>query len=194
MKDVVESKTRDQLIAERLTNNPDAMENIFNHVAQGGSLVELAKMWDIPYWAIAGYTSQEGRDKVLNRAMVLRSEYWIEKLKGLVQELTESNIKDFFKDDGTLKRIDEMPEVKSAAIQSLKIVEYFEGSGKEKMQVGFTKEIKFWDKTKSIEMLAKILGMFVEKHEHSHTIKLEDLVGASQDVIDVDKTDTSKEI
>ena len=53
MKDVAPIKSRDELIAERLTNNPEAMESIFNHVAQGGSLVELAKMWDIPYCAIS---------------------------------------------------------------------------------------------------------------------------------------------
>lgn len=196
MKDVTPKETRDERISRMLTNNATAMETIFNHVAQGGTLVELAKTWDIPYWSVAGYTSIEGRDKILQRAMILRSEYWIEELKGLVKDLTQTNIKDFFNPDGTLMRIDEMPDAKAAAIAQLEIVEYFEGEGKEKMQVGFTKKIKFWDKSKSIDQLAKFLGAFVEKVEHTHTLKLEDLVGASQDVtpIDVDKSNTDKEI
>lgn len=200
MKDVTPIKSRDELIQERLYQNPDAMEHIFNHVSQGGTLTELAKMWEVPYWAMAAYTSKEGRDSILQRAMVLRSEYWIEKLKGLIQELTESNISDFFNEDGTLKKTTEMPRHLTANIQSLEIVEYFEGSGREKMQVGFTNKIKFWDKTKAIEMLAKINGMFVDRHEHKHqhVVKLEDLVAGSQDVTPiethVDKSDSPKEI
>ena len=161
MKDVVESKTRDQLIAERLTDNPDAMEHIFNHVAQGGSLVELAKMWDIPYWAIAAYTSQEGRDKVLNRAMVLRSEYWIEKLKWIIQQLSESNIQDLYDENGAILNPKDMPRTLAACVQPIEVFEEFDYMDGQKIKIGETKKVKFWNKDKNLEMLAKIYGLFV---------------------------------
>ena len=195
MKDVTPKETRDERIARMLTNNPEAMETIFNHVAQGGTLVELAKTWDIPYWSIAAYLAKDpGRDKIVQRAMILRTEYWIEKIKQTLNDLNDSNIQDLYQDDGSLLNPKDMPRTLAASIAAIESVEYFEGAGRDRMQVGWVKKVKFWDKTKSIEMLAKVLSMFVEKHEHTHTVKLEDLVGASQDIIDVDKSDTSEEI
>jgi phage terminase small subunit len=190
VKDVVELKSRDQKIAEALDDNADAMETIFNHVSQGGALTELAKMWDIPYWSITAYIAKEKtRGEILNKAMISRSEYYIERVKQLLNELTESNIQDLYDDNGNLLNPKDMPRTLAACVASIEVFEEFEGTGRERHQIGVTKKVKFWDKTKSIELLAKTMGMFVEKRVHEHKFSLEDLVVASHDVKDVTPID-----
>ncbi len=48
----------------------------------------------------------------------------------------------------------------AAAISSIEIEALFEGVGKERKQIGYTKKLKFWDKNSAIEKAMKHLGAF----------------------------------
>lgn len=176
---------------KEILSNPESPMTVYRHVANGGTMTELAKMWGIPYHEVYSMMqSTEKNSTLLSRATIARGEFYVEKVKGLLNDLTNSTIKGLYNDDGKLKPVHEMDDVLAASVASIKSTEYFEGEGRDKAQVGWIKEVKFWDKTKAIEMLAKSLGMFIEKHEHTHKLTLEDLVVASRepkDVIDIDK-------
>ena len=48
----------------------------------------------------------------------------------------------------------------AAAISSVEVREEFEGQGESRKLVGYTKKIKFWDKTAAINMAMRHLGQF----------------------------------
>lgn len=65
-----------------------------------------------------------------------------------------------FDHENRLLPIHDMPEDVRRAISSVKVDELWEGSGKDREQIGVTKEVKFWTKTQGLEMLARTLALF----------------------------------
>lgn len=70
-------------------------------------------------------------------------------------------------DDGTLKPIHELDDDTAAAIAGLEVEELWEGKGEGREHIGRVKKIKLSDKKGALDSLAKHLGMFVERHEHT---------------------------
>lgn len=77
-----------------------------------------------------------------------------------------SDIRKYFKDDGSLKNITDLDDDAAAAVASVEVDELFDGSGKDRVQIGFTKKFKFWDKNSALEKIGKHLKMFTEKIEY----------------------------
>ncbi len=81
--------------------------------------------------------------------------------------------------NGRLLPIHDIPEEVRIAISGIKVFEEFEGFGKDRIQVGEVREIKFWDKLKALELLGKNLKLFTDKVELSGKVTLADLVAGS---------------
>lgn len=64
--------------------------------------------------------------------------------------------------NGQIKDIHVIPINIRRAISSIEVIEEFSGKGENKEFIGFTKKIRFWDKNKALESLAKHLGLFAE--------------------------------
>ena len=86
------------------------------------------------------------------------------------------NPKHLFNNDGTLKGIHEIDDDTIAAINGVEVQEIFEGSGKDREQVGTLHKLKIVDKKGALDSLAKIQGMFIDKVEHSGKITIDDLI------------------
>lgn len=86
--------------------------------------------------------------------------------------LARTDIGQAYDEKGRLKPIHEMPEDVRRAISGVKVFEEFEGTGKDRVQIGEVREVKFWDKVKGLELLGKHLKLFTEKVEHSGTVKI----------------------
>jgi len=83
-------------------------------------------------------------------------------------KLANSDLRELFNQEtGALLPIKEWPDHIAACVASFEVEELFEGSGKDKMQIGFTKKVRFWDKTKSLELLGKHLKLFSDRLELS---------------------------
>lgn len=82
-------------------------------------------------------------------------------------KIAMADIGQAFKEDGSLKTLHDMPEEIRRAIAGVDVFEEFEGRGEDREQIGFTKKVRFWDKTKALEMLGRHLRMFTDKMEHS---------------------------
>jgi len=65
-----------------------------------------------------------------------------------------------FHDDGSPKPINELDDDTAAAIAGLDVEEKFEGSGDERVFVGYTKKYKVADKNSSLEKLFKHHGLY----------------------------------
>jgi len=74
-----------------------------------------------------------------------------------------SDIRQLFNQDGSLKKITELPAELSAAIQSIEVVAKSQAGG----QVEYVHKIRLTDKIRALELLGKYLKMFVDRHEHT---------------------------
>ena len=63
-------------------------------------------------------------------------------------------------DDGTPKGLHELDDSTAAAIAGLDVLEEFEGSGQDRVQVGVVKKYKIADKKGMLDTLVRHLGMF----------------------------------
>ncbi len=69
-----------------------------------------------------------------------------------------SNVKSIFDEDGSLKPLSEMSDAEAACIAGIEVVELFEGKGDKRVQTGYIKKVKLWDKSKSLSDLNVMLG------------------------------------
>ncbi len=142
----------------------------------------------------AGYspkTAQEQSSDLLSRPIVssrveallaARNERTAITADTILQELRKialSDIGEAFDESGQLKPIKEIPKEIRQAISSVESIEQYEGSGRERKYIGELKKVKFWEKTKALEMLGRHLKLFTDKVEHSGTVSLAQLVEGS---------------
>jgi phage terminase small subunit len=110
--------------------------------------------------------------KVLLRIQELQRELWErdtatrERTIAEISRIALSDIRKLFNVDGTLKRVDELPEEVAAALAQ---IEYNDD--------GQVRKVKLWDKNAALEKLCKILGLF-EKDNRQRSDPLTELLGA----------------
>lgn len=73
-----------------------------------------------------------------------------------------------FNPDGSLKAIHDIPEDIRRAISGFEVEELFAGNGKDRLQIGTLKKVKFWSKDKNIETLMKHKGLFGEDNKQKN--------------------------
>ncbi len=84
-----------------------------------------------------------------------------------VARLGFSDLRKLFGKNGELLPIQQWPDDVAAAVSSVEVDELFEGFGENRVQVGYTKKVKLWDKGKALEMLGRHLKLFVDRMEHT---------------------------
>lgn len=87
----------------------------------------------------------------------------------VLQELSRlgfSDIRKAFDANGNLKRPEDWDDEFAASVASVEVVTRNIGDG----EVEHVHKIKVWDKNSALEKIAKHLGMFIERHEHTGQI------------------------
>lgn len=74
----------------------------------------------------------------------------------------------FFNQDGSPIPIQELDDDTAMALAGMDVMEEFEGSGADRVFVGYTKKFKLTDKRASLELLGKHLKLFTDKTEVSN--------------------------
>ncbi len=113
----------------------------------------------------------EIKDEIVTTQMVL---------KGLL-EIAQVDFAEAYDENSNLKPIKDIPPAIRRAMSSIEVEELFQGRGNSAERIGYLKKVKFWDKTKSYELLGKHLKLFSEKFEVHHKVTLEDLVAGSHE-------------
>lgn len=158
-------------------SKPDTMRNMYRHVANGGSIIDLCETWGARYSDVMFWVHNDAKRKSMYEdALQAQAEWAVRRVLKEVQTIGVMDIRQAYDDDGRLINPKDMSRETAAAIQSLESVEYFEGSGKDREQVGWVKKVKFWNKLDAIKMMMQNLGMLVERVEHSGRVTLEQLV------------------
>jgi phage terminase small subunit len=68
-----------------------------------------------------------------------------------VARLAFSDHRRLYNSDGTLKRPDELDDDTAAAVASVEVFEQYEGRGKSRTLVGYTKKVKLSDKNAALD-------------------------------------------
>lgn len=89
--------------------------------------------------------------KQRNQKLIIEADDVLRKILALA----DSDVREAFNPDGTLKAMDQWPDALAKCVSSVEVDEIYEGRGEDRKFVGYTKKIKLWDKVKSLEMLAK---------------------------------------
>ena len=69
-----------------------------------------------------------------------------------------SDIRKVFDDKGNLINVTDIEDNAAANISSVEIFEEFEGKGNERIFIGNTKKVKFYDKVAALDKLARMIG------------------------------------
>ena len=103
-------------------------------------------------------------------------EYKIDKVKILkeMELLATVNMAEALNEDGSMKKVSEMPLAVQKALSAIDTQEIYEGTGQDRVYVGDLKKIKLFDKTRSLEMLGRHLKLFTDVVEHKFTDALAD--------------------
>lgn len=91
----------------------------------------------------------------------------------VLQEMTSLALVDargFWNADGTLKNISDLTAEQGAALAGFEAIIKNATAGDKKQDL--VHKIKFWDKPRSLEMLAKHFGLLTDKVEHSGSIEI----------------------
>lgn len=97
-----------------------------------------------------------------------------------LSRLGYTDLRGLYKEDGTIKDPKDWSDEIAHAVAGVEVTELFEGSGADRTWIGYTKKVKFWDKTKALELLGKHKKLFTDKVEHSGKLTLEDLLDESR--------------
>lgn len=79
--------------------------------------------------------------------------------------LARFDIRRLYKEDGSLKAIHELDDETAAAIQGIEQVEQYEGTGADRVFVGYLHRYKIADKNAALEKLFKHFGLYKEDNE-----------------------------
>lgn len=74
-----------------------------------------------------------------------------------------ADLRGAFDDRGNLRRPEDWPDALAAAVSSVEVVTRSLGES----EVEYVHKLKLWDKNSALEKIAKHLGMFIERHQHT---------------------------
>lgn len=89
-----------------------------------------------------------------------------EVILGELLRIARVDIAEAFEEDGNLRPLSEIPEDVRRAVAGIEIDDRWEGKGEDATRYT-VKKLKFWDKPRALELLAKNLGLLVDRHEVS---------------------------
>lgn len=118
-------------------------------IAQAFVRAKLAETLTADLDAVDGILARALRDEV---TAVKK----LEDVEAEVARIAKVDIAKAYDDTGRLKSIHDIPEDVRRAIAGVEVEELFEGQGESSVKIGDLVKVKFWDKPRALEMLAKM--------------------------------------
>lgn len=158
----------------RITSEPEFIDEVCDHVANGGTLVGLAKIYNVRFSDLTkAIRLNPEHQKKYDQALIDRNEWTAESITEIINRLKDFDVRLLYDEHGGMLPPQLWPEDISIAV------------------AGITKDgVKLVDKTKAIDMLGKHIKFFVENINHSGSLSLEDLVIGSYNTEPTNISDT----
>lgn len=100
-----------------------------------------------------------------------------------------SDVGDLFDENGKMLEPKAWPRRTRRAVASVEVDELFDFDNGRKVQIGYTKKVKFWPKVPALELLGKHQKLFINRHEHEvGKTTLEQLLEASRKTTEGEET------
>lgn len=136
----------------------DCMMKIVDHVTTGGSVVQLAQLWEVPYRVMIRFLRSDPiRTKQYADALEDRKEWAIERLLSELRHISCVDMTEILDENGCIKNTDSWPEDAKQNLKKIVVKELFDSDGNKK---GELKNVEFHDKLKAIDMYGKQLKMW----------------------------------
>ncbi len=162
---------------EAILAQPDLMDIICDAVASGGSVLELVQTYDIRYTKIMRFIhGNPDHQKLYDQALKDREEWFIETLMRELRSIGLVDIRKLYDEKGALLPPNKWPDSEARAVSQ---IETCEKQGAHGYVEGTITKVKLHDKIKALHLHGKDLGKFLDRIEHSGTIKLDELIGGS---------------
>lgn len=173
-------RTERQFMTNKLFEDPDSINVVCGHMANGGDLPMLAKIWGIRYSDLTNWLRSDPERNKRYEASLHDADQWrIAIITRELQRFGLSDIRELFNDQGAVRPTSEWSDELTSAISSMEVNELWEGTGRDRRIIGEIKKIKLVDKIKPLELLGKQMRMFLDRVEHSGKLSIEDLIGGS---------------
>jgi hypothetical protein len=162
--------------------NKTHLNELCAYIINGGSPLDLCDKWGVA-WDELWLWLQADRDRstMYDKAVHAQNEWAIARILKEIRLLAFSDHRAMYDENKRLLHPTAWSKEVGAVVQSYKVTEYFEGSGRDKEQVGWTTEVKMYDKQKAIELYGKYLKLFGDRVTVDGSLSLEELVDASND-------------
>ncbi len=77
--------------------------------------------------------------------------------------LAFADIRDFFDEHGKMKEIKDLPRECADMISGFEVEELYDGQGKERTQVGWTKKVKLISRKDALDSISRTMGLFISE-------------------------------
>lgn len=121
----------------------------------------------ISAWQMLQDVETQDHISELREKQAARTFVTADKVQAEIARLAFSDIRDYYREDGTLKNPHELSDDAAAALAAIEVEENFDKFGN---KIGDTTKIKPYDKLNALDKLARRLGMF-EKDNDQHVPK-----------------------
>ena len=110
-------------------------------------------------WELMKNVEIQARIMQLRNAAAQEFNITKESLLSKLMEIADARLEDITDPEtGAILPPAQWPQHMKGVVSTLETEELFEGRGEDRRQIGFTKKIRTWEKTKAIELINKMLG------------------------------------
>ena len=164
-------------------------ENFVLAYLQSGSATDAYRtaynasgMKDETIWVKASELLANGKIKVrlneLRKPVIEKAQLTLEQVIKENAKIAFFDIRTMFDANGNIKSVNDWDDNIGAAVSSIEVEELYVGSGKDRINIGQTKKIKFWDKSAALDKLMKHLGGYEECNKQQAISPMLELVQA----------------
>lgn len=145
------------------------MPVIFQHVANGGSLIGLCETWDIRYSEVIAWVNADpARAESYKTAIAARSEWTDEMILAEIHATCRFDPRRLYYPEGHA-RAGKLIPMHELDAESARMIQQVDSDGRPKV----------YDKLKAIELAGRTRGSFKDRHELEVGSRLEDILAAS---------------
>jgi len=138
------------------------MEAVCVHVANGGSIIDLCKLWGIRWGDLNWWLNvDKDRQKKYIEALTAQTEWSIQRILTELRSLAYEDVIGAFNPDHSLKPLSEWPEELRRKIEGIEVEEDITNRS-------ITRKVKFAPKLRALELMMKNLNMLTERTMNLH--------------------------
>lgn len=161
-----------------ILSRPNISDEVFAHIANGGSLINLAENLDIRYsdlrlWVMA----EPARSEMLAAAIESRQDWMKQRVLDELRHIALIDIRLAFTDDGKVKPPKEWPDSIARALASFEIEEIYQKG--QIGPIGKLSKLKFNSKIEALKLIGQEYGLFVQRHNVKIEKSIEEMVAGS---------------